>query len=175
MALVTNLPIAWGSAFGDICALSSPFLVVACVPAVVCVARKLQPCLSYSRRGDRIHSVLLRSLDKGGGGRGTSSVAAKGACGNVTEERFVLTFAALRGFATWCPAACRAAFNSRVRWRGEELSCGFSCWSRLTRHMVLPMKPRANVRGTPRARARAIPVNLMSEVARTFCDLSDAE
>ena len=54
--------------FGDICASSSPFLVVPCVPVVVCVARKLRPCLSYSRRRGRINSVLLCRLDKGGGG-----------------------------------------------------------------------------------------------------------
>ena len=35
---------------------------------VVCVARKPRPCLSYSRRRDRINSVLLRSYYKGGGG-----------------------------------------------------------------------------------------------------------
>ena len=34
---------------------------------VLCVARKLRPCLSYSRRRDHINSVPLRSLDKGGG------------------------------------------------------------------------------------------------------------
>ena len=55
------------SDFGYICALSSPFLVVACVPMFVCVARKLWPCLSYSRRRDRIDLGLLRSLDKRGG------------------------------------------------------------------------------------------------------------
>ena len=36
---------------------------------VVCVARKPHPCLSYSRRRDRINSLLLRSYYKGGGGR----------------------------------------------------------------------------------------------------------
>ena len=38
-----------------------------CVSAVVCVARKPCPCLSYSRRKDRINSVLLCSYYKGGG------------------------------------------------------------------------------------------------------------
>ena len=38
-----------------------------CVSVVVCVARKPRPCLSYSRRRDRINSVLLRSYYKGGG------------------------------------------------------------------------------------------------------------
>ena len=56
------------SDFGDICALSSPFLHQLTMPVVVCVVCKLRPCLSYSRRRDRINSVLLRSLDKGGGG-----------------------------------------------------------------------------------------------------------
>ena len=55
------------SDFGNIWALSSPFLVVACVPVVVCVARKLRPCLSYSRGRDCINSVFLCSLDNGGG------------------------------------------------------------------------------------------------------------
>ena len=40
------------------------------MPVVACVARKLRPCPSYSTRGDRLNSVLLRSLDAGGGGGG---------------------------------------------------------------------------------------------------------
>ena len=39
-----------------------------CVPVVVCVARKLRPCPSYSGRRDRNNSVHWRSLYKGGGG-----------------------------------------------------------------------------------------------------------
>ena len=39
-----------------------------CVSVVVCVARKLRPCPSHSRRGDRINLVRWRSLYKGGGG-----------------------------------------------------------------------------------------------------------
>ena len=38
-----------------------------CVPVVVCVARKLCPCPSYSGRRDRNNSVHWRSLYKGGG------------------------------------------------------------------------------------------------------------
>ena len=38
------------------------------VLVVVCVARKLHPCPSYSRRRDRINLGLWRSLYKGGGG-----------------------------------------------------------------------------------------------------------
>ena len=38
-----------------------------CLSVVVCVARKLRPCPSYSRRRDRINLVLWRSLYKGGG------------------------------------------------------------------------------------------------------------
>ena len=38
-----------------------------CVSVVVCVVRKPRPCLSYSRRRDRINSVLWRSYYKGGG------------------------------------------------------------------------------------------------------------
>ena len=41
-----------------------------CVSAVVCVARKPRPCLSFSRRRDRIDLVLWRSYHKGGGGGG---------------------------------------------------------------------------------------------------------
>ena len=41
-----------------------------CVLVVVCVACKLRPCPSYSRRRDRIDLVLWRSLYKGGGGGG---------------------------------------------------------------------------------------------------------
>ena len=61
------------SDFGDNCALSSPFLVVGvCTPVVVCVARTLRPRLSYSGRRDRSNSVLLCTLDKGGGGTSDS-------------------------------------------------------------------------------------------------------
>ena len=38
-----------------------------CVSVVVCVVHKPRPCLSYSRRRDRINLVLLRSYYKGGG------------------------------------------------------------------------------------------------------------
>ena len=38
-----------------------------CVLVVVSVVRKPCPCLSYSRRRDRINSVLWRSYYKGGG------------------------------------------------------------------------------------------------------------
>ena len=38
-----------------------------CVSVVACVARKLRPCPSYSRRRDRINLGLWRSLYKGGG------------------------------------------------------------------------------------------------------------
>ena len=39
-----------------------------CMSVVVCVVRKLRPCNSYSRRRDRINSVLWRRYYKGGGG-----------------------------------------------------------------------------------------------------------
>ena len=38
-----------------------------CVSIVVCIARKLRPCPSCSRRRDRINLGLWRSLYKGGG------------------------------------------------------------------------------------------------------------
>ena len=38
-----------------------------CVSVVVCVVHKPRPCLSYSRRRDRINSVLWHSYYKGGG------------------------------------------------------------------------------------------------------------
>ena len=41
---------------------------VTCMSVVVCVVRKPRPCNSYSRRRDRINSVLWRSYYKGGGG-----------------------------------------------------------------------------------------------------------
>ena len=41
-----------------------------CVSVVVCVACKLRPCPSYSRRTDCINLVLWRSLYKGGEGKG---------------------------------------------------------------------------------------------------------
>ena len=56
--------------------------------------------------------------------QGPSSVTAKGAYANVTEELFVLTFVAL---ATWCPAACRGASNIRIPQqggRGGGVVCG---------------------------------------------------
>ena len=66
------------SDFGGICGLYSPFLQwrLRCthtmrsftfVSVVVCVARKLRPCPSYSRRRDRINLGFWRSLYKGGG------------------------------------------------------------------------------------------------------------
>ena len=42
-----------------------------CMSVVVCVVRKPRPCNSYSRRRDRINSVLWRSYYKGGGGKNT--------------------------------------------------------------------------------------------------------
>ena len=67
------------SDFGDVCALYAPFLHQLTMQSslfergrptlvVVCVARKLRPCPSYSRRRDRINLVLWRSLYKGGAG-----------------------------------------------------------------------------------------------------------
>ena len=64
--------------FGDVCALHSPFLHQLTMQSslfepgrpvlvVVCVARKLRPCPSYSRRRDRINLGHWRSLYKGGG------------------------------------------------------------------------------------------------------------
>ena len=38
-----------------------------CVSVVACVARKLRPCPSYSRRRDRINLLFWRSLYKGAG------------------------------------------------------------------------------------------------------------
>ena len=66
------------SDFWDVCALYAPLLhqltmqsslfEPGCpVLAVVCVARKLRPCPSYSRRRDRINLGVWRSLYKGGG------------------------------------------------------------------------------------------------------------
>ena len=67
------------SDFGDVCALYAPFLHQLTMQSslfergcpslvVVCVARKLRPCPSYSRRRDRINLGLWCSLYKGGGG-----------------------------------------------------------------------------------------------------------
>ena len=67
------------SDFGDVCALYAPFLHRLTMQSslfesgrpvlvVVCVARKLRPCPSYSRHRDRINLGLWRSLYKGGGG-----------------------------------------------------------------------------------------------------------
>ena len=39
-----------------------------CMSVVICVVRKPRPYNSYSRRRDRINSVLWRSYYKGGGG-----------------------------------------------------------------------------------------------------------
>ena len=55
------------SDFGDICAPYPPFLHQLIMSVVVCVARKLCPCPSYSRRRDRVNLGLLRSLYKGRG------------------------------------------------------------------------------------------------------------
>ena len=66
------------SDFGDVCALYAPFLHQLTMQSslfergcpvlvVACIARKLHPCPSYSRRRDRINLGLWRSLYKGGG------------------------------------------------------------------------------------------------------------
>ena len=51
------------------CAPYPRFLHQLTMPVVVCVARKLRPCPSYSRRRDHIYLGLLHILDKGGGVR----------------------------------------------------------------------------------------------------------
>ena len=67
------------SDFGDVCALHAPFLHQLTMQSslfergcpllvVACVARKLRPCPSYSRRRDRINLGLWCGLYKGGGG-----------------------------------------------------------------------------------------------------------
>ena len=64
------------SDFGDVCALYAPFLHQLTMQSslfergcpllvVVCVARKLRPCPSYSRRRDHINLGLWCSLYKG--------------------------------------------------------------------------------------------------------------
>ena len=64
------------SDFGDVCAFYAPFLHQLTMQSslfergcpvlvVVCVARKLRPCPSYSRRRDRINLGHWRSLYKG--------------------------------------------------------------------------------------------------------------
>ena len=66
------------SDFGDVCALYARFLHQVTMQSslfepgrlvfvVVCVARKLRPCPSYSRRRDRINLGLWRSPYKEGG------------------------------------------------------------------------------------------------------------
>ena len=60
------------------------------VLVVVCIARKLRPCPSYSRRRDRINLGLWRSLYKGGGyivGNFIFQMCAK--CATV-QNKFVL-------------------------------------------------------------------------------------
>ena len=47
-----------------------------CVSVVVCVARKLRPCPSYSGRRDRNNSVHWRSLYKGGGGTNDGAIVS---------------------------------------------------------------------------------------------------
>ena len=56
------------SAFGDISALYSHFLHQLIMQSSLFEPGYLRPCPSYSRRRDRIHLVLCRSLYKGGGG-----------------------------------------------------------------------------------------------------------
>ena len=50
------------------------------VLVVVCVARKLRPCPSYSRRRDRINLGLWRSLYRGGGGGRGTTKSPHGGC-----------------------------------------------------------------------------------------------
>ena len=80
------------SDFGDVCALYAPFLHQLTMQSslfergcpVVCVARKLRPCPSYSGRRDCINLGLWRSLYKGGGGVRSSSATSTGAARGCT-------------------------------------------------------------------------------------------
>ena len=47
----------------------------------ICVSRASRPRLSYSRRKDRINSLLLHGLDKGGGG-----TTAEASCPRIPES-----------------------------------------------------------------------------------------
>ena len=83
-----------------------------CVSVVVCVARKLRPCPSYSGRRDRNNSVHWRTLYKGGGGVASTKILAESEapprrCG-LTPFRACLLLARLL-LATCLLAACLLA------------------------------------------------------------------
>ena len=74
-----------------------------CMSVVVGVVRKPRPCNSYSRRRDRINSVLWRSYYKGGGG----SVIKGPSCRNTAILGGVFcgyqTRTVSRSFIKWNP------------------------------------------------------------------------
>ena len=71
-----------------------------CMLVVVCVVRKPRPCNSYSRRRDRINSVLWRSYYKGGGGSAFAFVVAGGRWTNA-QRAYALCAAKCR-ITLWC-------------------------------------------------------------------------
>ena len=73
------------------------------VSVVVCVVRKPRPCLSYSRRRDRINSVLWRSYYKGGGVLWTA------------------TFATIQGGPRGCSMSISTAFLWNKQAKGSAL------------------------------------------------------
>ena len=57
-----------------------------CMSVVVCNVRKPRPCNSYSRRRDRINSVLWRSYYKGGGGKFSAARICPGSgCDGIAQ------------------------------------------------------------------------------------------
>jgi len=109
-----------------------------CVPVVVCVARKLRPCPSYSRRRDRNNSVHWRSLYKGGGLQSQSMVQ----CGSIpctlphSHSHSLLMLARLKqpasqaqGDSRESPVRCRfIPFCASCAWTNPPLDFQYAVW-----------------------------------------------
>ena len=118
--VVSVCPLAPDSSdFGDVCALYAPFLHQLTMQSslfergcptlvVVCVARKLCPCSSYSRRRDRISLGLWRSLYKGG--VGYTSCMRSSVC---APTRFAVVCCTILHWAPCCVQRCLARCSAR--------------------------------------------------------------
>ena len=87
-----------------------------CVSVVVCVARKLHPCPSYSGRRDRNNSVHWRSLYRGGGGDIEICISVYFHERHMTSHKTGLCSKVLCKFLLhalyefpYCPCLCRRA------------------------------------------------------------------
>ena len=147
------------SDFGDFCALYAPFLHQLTMQSslfergcpvlvVACVARKLRPCPSYSRRRDRINLGLWRSFYKGGAGYQPTLPARALHFGRellTTPNLWWLAFRERRLAATLRPQVSEGPRSLVCNY--QEHSASADC----------PVKPRASARHLDRGQADPLP------------------